>query len=75
MNAFLLAVVLATTTGSGKLQPGPKHIDIDDDEVVEGATAHPEGDDILARKQERFESLIKLRTEFRRELLHSADSL
>ncbi len=76
MHAFLLAVALAATTGSGKLpQPAPKHIDVDEDEVVEGTTARGDGDLVLANKKRRFDSLLRLRTSFRPELLRSADDL
>lgn len=74
MHAFLLAVTLAAATGGAKSQPAPKHIDIDDDEVIEGGLASGEGDAILARKKQRFESLIKLRENFQRELMRSADT-
>ncbi len=75
MHAFLLAVTLAAATGGARSEPAPKHIDIDDDEVIEGGLAKNEGDAILARKKERFQSLIKLREDFRRELFNSADTL
>ena len=75
MHAFLLAVTLAVATGgAGKTaQPAAKHIDIDEDDVVEGTTAHGEGDDVFARKVSRFGTLIKLRADFRAELLKSAE--
>jgi hypothetical protein len=77
MHAFLLAVTLAAATGGAKpaqpAQPAAKHIDIDDDEVVEGGTVRGEGEDIFARKTTRFGTLIKLRADFRAELLKSAE--
>ena len=74
MHALLLAVTLAAATGGAKpAQPAAKHIDIDDDEVVEGATASGEGAEIFARKRSRFGTLIKLRADFRPELLKSAE--
>lgn len=66
MHALLLAVTLA-------VQPAAKHIDVDEDEVVEGSNQDPDGDGVFARKKARFGTLIKLRTDFRRELLQSAD--
>lgn len=66
MHALLLAVTLAA-------QPAPKHIDVDEDEVVEGANQKPDGEALLARKKARFGTLIKLREDFRRELLKSAE--
>jgi hypothetical protein len=81
MHVFLLAFTLATPTGGAgpaqsakpqqHYQAAAKHIDIDDDEVVEGANKNPEGEDIFARKRSRFGTLIKLRENFRRELLKS----
>ena len=71
MHAFLLAVALAAATGGG--QPAPKHIDVDEDEVVEGTNQNPDGEQLLARKRARFGTLIKLREDFRRELLQSAE--
>jgi hypothetical protein len=76
MHAFLLAVALfASPTGGAKpaaqYQPSAKHIDIDDDEVVEGANKNPGGDAIFTRKRSRFGTLIKLREDFRPELLRS----
>ena len=53
------------------LQPAPKHIDVDEDEVVEGTKQNPDGDALLARKKARFGTLVKLREDFRRELLQS----
>ena len=74
MHAFLLAVALAAATGSAKLpQPAPKHIDIDDDEVVEGTHKNPDGEAIFAAKRRHFGTLIKLRQNFDRELVKSAD--
>jgi hypothetical protein len=73
MHAFLLAVALAAATGGAKPQPAPKHIDIDDDEVVEGANKNPDGEAIFAAKRARFGTLIKLRQNFDRELVKSAD--
>jgi hypothetical protein len=80
MHAFLLAVTLAAATGGAKpaattqpAQPAPKHIDIDDDEVVEGQTASGDGDALFARKRSRFGTLIHLRADFRAELLKSAE--
>jgi len=74
MHAFLLAVALfAAPTGGKQPAPAPKHIDIDDDEVVEGANQNPEGQDIFARKRARFGTLIKLRESFTPELLKSAE--
>src|SRR5262249_27768928 len=74
MHAFLLAVALAAATGGAKQpQPAPKHIDIDDDEVVEGSNKNPEGEDVFARKRAHFGTLIKLRENFLPELLKSAE--
>lgn len=71
MHAFLLAVALAAATGGHS--PAPKHIDVDDDEVVEGTKQNPDGEALLARKRTRFGTLIKLREDFRRELLKSGE--
>jgi hypothetical protein len=74
MHAFLLAVALAAATGGAKPpQPAPKHIDIDDDEVVEGANKNPDGEAIFAAKRARFGTLIKLRQNFDREMVKSAE--
>jgi len=75
MHAFLLVVALAAATGSVKpaSQSAAKHIDIDDDEVVEGANANPGGDIVFANKRSRFGTLIKLRENFTPELLKSAE--
>jgi hypothetical protein len=76
MHAFLLAVTLAAATGGAATrspQPAAKHIDIDDDEVIEGTHANPDGEDVFARKRSRFGTLIKLREDFRGELLKSAE--
>ena len=72
MHAFLLAVALFASPAQ-QYQPSAKHIDIDDDEVVEGANKNPDGEALLARKRTRFGTLIKLREDFRRELLKSAE--
>ena len=74
MHAFVLTVALfAAPTGGKQPQPAPKHIDVDDDEVVEGATKNPDGEGVFARKVARFGTLIKLRENFTPELLKSAD--
>jgi hypothetical protein len=74
MHAFLLAVALAAATGSVKPPtPAPKHIDIDDDEVVEGANKNPDGEVVFARQRKHFGTLIKLRENFTPELLKSAE--
>lgn len=76
MHAFVLVVALAAAMGGGKpLQPAARHVDVDEDEVVEGATARGDGDAILANKKRRFDGLIRLRDSFRPELLKSADEL
>jgi hypothetical protein len=75
MHAFLLAVTLAAATGPAKSdRPATaKHIDIDDDEVVEGGVDKAGGEDLLARKVAKFGTLIKLRTDFQQELLKSGE--
>ena len=74
MHAFLLAVALAAAGGSVKPPaPAAKHIDIDDDEVVEGGKVDPDGQAIFTRKRTRFGTLIKLRENFTPELLKSAE--
>jgi hypothetical protein len=80
MHAFLLAVTLAAATGGAKPaksaqppQPAAKHIDIDDDEVVEGDLTRGGGEEIFARKVSRFGTLIKLRADFRDEMMKSAE--
>ena len=74
MHAFLLAIALAAATGTAKSdRPPAKHIDIDDDEVVEGGVHKGDGDDVFARKVSKFGTLIKLRQDFRRELLRSGE--
>jgi hypothetical protein len=74
MHALLLAVALAAATGPAKSdRPAAKHIDIDDDEVVEGGVAGGDGEALYARKVAKFGTLIKLRQDFRRELLKSGE--
>jgi len=77
MHAFLLSIALfATPTGAKQpqqYQPAAKHIDIDDDEVVEGGNADPGGTALMALKQKRFGTLIKLRENFTPEMLKSAE--
>ena len=69
MMPLLLILGLTATTP----QTRPQHIDIDDDEVVEGGLANAAGQDVFARKQAQFGSLLHLRSDFRPELIHSAD--
>jgi len=71
MHVLLMALTVAAATGG---QPAPKHIDVDEDEVVEGEHKNPDGEALVAAKRARFGTLIKLRTDFRAELLRSADS-
>jgi hypothetical protein len=49
-----------------------KHFDFDDD-VVETDTVSPEGFPINSKIPPKFESLIKMRTSFKSELLKSAE--
>jgi hypothetical protein len=74
MHAFLLAVTLAAATGGAKTPaPAPKHIDIDEDEVLEGTAVNGEGAAIFASKKAKFGTLIRLRADFLPELLKSAE--
>jgi hypothetical protein len=45
------------------------------DQTVEGNIVRPEGNYILDRNRNRFESLVRLRTSFERELRASTDGL
>jgi hypothetical protein len=45
------------------------------DETVEGTIQRPEGNYILDRNRTRFESLVRLRTDFSRELRASTDEI
>jgi hypothetical protein len=45
------------------------------DQTVEGNILRPEGNYILDRNRSRFESLVRLRTSFERELRASTDGL
>ena len=45
------------------------------DQTVEGNIVRPEGNYILDRNRSRFESLVRLRTGFERELRASTDGL
>jgi hypothetical protein len=69
MMALMLILGLTASTP----QPRAQRIDVDDDEVVEGGLASTEGQDVFARKQAKFGSLLRLRSDFRPELIHSAD--
>jgi hypothetical protein len=66
-----LMLILGLTTSTP--QPRAQRIDVDDDEVVEGGLANAEGQAVFARKQAKFGSLLRLRSDFRPELIHSAD--
>lgn len=71
MRALFIVIALA---GAGRhAAPPPKHIDIDTADVVEGATPSASGQEVFARKQARFGSLMKLRQDFRPELLKSGE--
>lgn len=45
------------------------------DQTLEGNIVRPEGNYILDRNKNRFESLVRLRTSFERELRSSTDGL
>lgn len=68
--ALWLTLTVATTR-----QPAPKHIDIDDDEVVEGDLDRSQGGEIFARQTARYRSLLKLRSDFQAELLKTGERL
>ena len=69
----MLTLMLILGLTASTPQPRPQRIDIDDDEVVEGGLANAEGQEVFARKQAKFGSLLHLRSDFRAELIHSAD--
>jgi hypothetical protein len=66
-------VLLVTLAGSTRYTPATQHIKIDEDEKVEVATRNPEGEALFTRKQAKFGTLLKLRADFNRELLKSAE--
>lgn len=66
-----LMLILGLTASTP--QPRAQRIEVDDDEVVEGGLANAEGQEVFARKQAKFGSLLRLRGDFRPELIHSAD--
>jgi hypothetical protein len=78
-----LVLVLALTVGHVALgkprvaSPSPSLQRFDDfeDEVVEAGTQGPLIDTIGARKNSRHESLIRVRQDFRREMLRSGDAI
>ena len=76
--ALLLAAPLTasaqTRRRAPKAEPPPRaqHLDIDDDEVVEGGTAHGDGDLITAQRAAKQTSLIKIRADFKPEMLRTA---
>jgi hypothetical protein len=66
-----LMLILGLTASAP--QPRAQRIDVDDDEVVEGGVANADGQEVFARKQAQFGSLLRLRGDFRPELIRSAD--
>lgn len=75
MRALTLAFTLMLPTiAFGKQAPPVQRYDFDND-VVEGTTKTPDGDTIMARNKSESKSLIRLRQDFRRELLKSAESI
>jgi hypothetical protein len=74
MHALFFALGLAAATvHAGPPAPAPRHIDVDEDEVVEGGLQGAQGDALLTRKQARFGTLLKLRTDFVPELVKSGE--
>ncbi len=69
----LLAIALAAATSGAARPPAPRHIDVDEADVVDGDVARAEGEALLARKKARFGSLLKLREDFDRELVRSGE--
>ncbi len=67
----------ATTGGKASAQypQKPQHIDIEDGSDVDGVRANPNVDLVSARGQLRPSSLISIRTDFKSEILKSAESL
>ncbi len=77
MRTLMLALVLtiAHAAAARPHQPPPLRIGDFDDEVVEAPTHGPNGDAVTARKSARQPSLIRVRQDFRREMLRSADAV
>jgi hypothetical protein len=79
MRMLTLALVLAAAgpalAKDRPPQPVAKHIDDFDDEVVEAPLHAPWGDDVNAQRQARHPSLIRMREDFRPEMLRSMDTL
>jgi hypothetical protein len=69
MCTVLLILGLASATP----HPKPQRFDFENDEVIEGTAAHGEDELMFARKRDHFGSLIHLRSDFKSELLRSAD--
>jgi hypothetical protein len=72
MHALLIGIALAAATGG---HSKAQRFDFDKDEVIEGGTPRGEGEALVARKRAQFESMIRLRTDFRSEMLKSAENV
>ena len=74
---FLLAAPALAQKKPVKPAPAPqaKHIDIDDDEVVEGGTPQAWGSDITTLKKAPKPGMIKIRENFKPEMYVTALNL
>jgi hypothetical protein len=63
-----------TRHAAPRAEPPPRaqHLDIDDDEPIEGDTARGEADLITVRQRPRHKSLIRIRENFNPEMLRTA---
>jgi hypothetical protein len=79
MRTLMLALVLAMTVPAAakhrETQPRPQRLEDFDDEVVEAPTHGPGGEVVSGRKGVPSPSLIRVRQDFRREMLRSADAI
>jgi hypothetical protein len=71
----LSATALAQTPRQTPKPPAPVALHFDEGDLIEGTLQKPDGDDITIRRGVRFESLIRLRSEFSDKLMHSAANL
>jgi hypothetical protein len=82
MRMLIVALVfslpaLAQTRAQKKAEPPPKtqHIDIDDADEVWGENASGQGEVMLVNRRARFLGLIKVRQDFKAEMMSTASGL
>ena len=79
MRTLVALLVAFSAQAQTHRKPAPpqkaQHIDITEDETVEGGTPHADGESVTARLRPLFPGMIRIRQDFKPEMLARAADL